>query len=220
MAKLPIGILGPVSGKVGNVVGGSWRGIDYLRSMPANVTNPRTEAQLSQRGKFVLMVRFLQPVLEYVRIGFKPHARQMSTYNAAMSYNMRNALEGTFPDYTIRYEDVLLSRGNLRPVSNLTLAEPNALELQVNWDDNSTMANALSTDRVMLLVYNLEERDAFFDLNAGTRGDGQSLITLPPNYSGKEVHVWLSLTNLPGMILAGDKNSMSNSVYAGSITLS
>lgn len=220
MAKLPIGILGPVSGKVGNVVGGSWRGIDYLRSMPANVTNPRTEAQLSQRGKFVLMVRFLQPVLEYVRIGFKPYAQKMSTYNAAMSYNMRNALEGKFPDYTIRYEDVLLSRGNLRPVSNLTLAEPNALELQVNWDDNSGMMSASSTDRIMLLVYNLEDRDAFFDLNAGTRGDGQSVITLPSNYSGKEVHVWLSLTNLPGMILAGDKNSMSNSAYAGSITLS
>lgn len=97
MARLPLGILGPVSGKVGNVVGGTWRGIDYLRAMPANVGNPRTEAQLNQRGRFVMMLRFLQPALEFVKVGFKPYAVKMSTYNAAMSYNLRNAMVGAFP---------------------------------------------------------------------------------------------------------------------------
>ena len=37
MATIKKGILGGVSGKVGNVVGGNWKGVDYLRSLPAEV---------------------------------------------------------------------------------------------------------------------------------------------------------------------------------------
>ena len=41
MAIISQGILGGISGKIGNVVGGSWKGIDYLRIMPASVANPK-----------------------------------------------------------------------------------------------------------------------------------------------------------------------------------
>ena len=51
MGKISQGILGGVSGKVGNVVGGSWKGIDYLKIMPASVANPQTPAQMDQRSK-------------------------------------------------------------------------------------------------------------------------------------------------------------------------
>jgi hypothetical protein len=34
MAKLNNGILGGISGKVGNIVGSSWRNIDTIRSNP------------------------------------------------------------------------------------------------------------------------------------------------------------------------------------------
>ncbi|MDD2265168.1 MAG: DUF6266 family protein, partial [Bacteroidales bacterium] len=47
MGTIKQGILGGFSGKVGNIVGASWRGIDYIRSMPASVRNPRTVAQVS-----------------------------------------------------------------------------------------------------------------------------------------------------------------------------
>ena len=39
MGVISQGILGGVSGKVGNVVGASWKGIDYLRIKPSNVAN-------------------------------------------------------------------------------------------------------------------------------------------------------------------------------------
>ncbi len=58
MGTISQGILGGVSGKVGNVVGGNWKGIDYLRIMPASVANPQTEAQMDQRSKFVTVLNF------------------------------------------------------------------------------------------------------------------------------------------------------------------
>jgi len=40
MGKINQGILGGFSGKVGNVIGGNWKGIDYMRVKPASVANP------------------------------------------------------------------------------------------------------------------------------------------------------------------------------------
>ena len=55
MGKINQGILGGFSGKVGNVIGGTWKGIDYMRVKPAHVTNPKTEGQVDQRSKFCTM---------------------------------------------------------------------------------------------------------------------------------------------------------------------
>ena len=54
MGTIKKGVLGGFSGKVGTVVGASWKGIDYIRSLPASVKNPRTEGQVTQRTKFCL----------------------------------------------------------------------------------------------------------------------------------------------------------------------
>lgn len=47
MGTIKKGILGGFSGKVGTVVGSSWKGIAYMRSLPQNMKNPRTEGQVS-----------------------------------------------------------------------------------------------------------------------------------------------------------------------------
>jgi hypothetical protein len=41
MEKIPKGILGGFSGKVGNVVGDNWKGIDSMRVKPSTVANPQ-----------------------------------------------------------------------------------------------------------------------------------------------------------------------------------
>ncbi|MDD4190768.1 MAG: DUF6266 family protein [Mangrovibacterium sp.] len=71
MGKISQGILGGVSGKVGNVVGGSWKGIDYLRVMPASVANPQTPAHMDQRSKFITVINFLQPIKDFIRVDSK-----------------------------------------------------------------------------------------------------------------------------------------------------
>ena len=57
MGKIAQGILGGLSGKVGNVIGGSWKGIDYIRIKPSSVANPRTVGQVNQRTKFTCHFR-------------------------------------------------------------------------------------------------------------------------------------------------------------------
>ena len=59
-------ILGGFSGKVGTVVGGSCKGIFYMRVLAQNVKNPRTDAQMNQRSNFALAMASLKPITNYV----------------------------------------------------------------------------------------------------------------------------------------------------------
>jgi len=103
MGKINQGILGGVSGQVGNVIGGTWKGIDYLRIKPSSVANPRTEGQVDQRSKFSTVLQFLQPMTDFLRVGFKLYANRMTQFNATMSYNLNNAVTGVYPNHMIDY---------------------------------------------------------------------------------------------------------------------
>ena len=142
MGKISQGILGGVSGKVGNVVGGSWKGIDYLRILPVSVANPRTPAQKDQRSKFLTVINFLEPIKDFIRVGFKNYAVKMTQFNSALSYNVKNAIAGTYPDYTIDYSNALVSRGGLAPAMDGSVNSTVAGIVTYEWNDNSGNGNA------------------------------------------------------------------------------
>lgn len=219
MATIYQGILGPVSGKVGNVVGATWRGIDYLRILPANVTNPRTPAQGRQRQAFLLVMRFLSPLLDFIRIGYRGFADGMSAYNAAMSYVLRNAVVGDFPDQVIDFGRVLVSRGNLRGVVAATASSPQSRTIQVEWEDNSELGGVSAHDTAIVVVYNGDKMDVSHKLEAGSRSQGQAIITLPSAYVGDTVQVYLAFTSASAYFSTGNRNSISDSVYAGQVVV-
>ena len=101
MGRIRKGILGGFSGKVGTVVGSSWKGIAYMRSLPLKVKNPRTQPQRMQRSKFALSLSLLQPMTAFLRTGWKLYAYKKSPFNAAMSYTINNAIIGIYPNYEI-----------------------------------------------------------------------------------------------------------------------
>ena len=46
MGKIKSGILGGFNGKVGSVIGASWKGISYMRGIAQSIKNPKTDAQV------------------------------------------------------------------------------------------------------------------------------------------------------------------------------
>ncbi len=71
MAKLKESVIGVLIGKIGQVVGTTWKGISVLRVLPASIANPQTDAQLTQRQKWAVTMRFLQPMSEFLQKTFK-----------------------------------------------------------------------------------------------------------------------------------------------------
>ena len=61
------GILGNFSGKVGTVIGSTWRGIWVMRGLTGREKGKPNPAQQQQQAKFSLMVKFLQPLSSLLR---------------------------------------------------------------------------------------------------------------------------------------------------------
>ncbi|MGQ7870911.1 DUF6266 family protein, partial [Sunxiuqinia sp. sy24] len=192
MAVINQGILGGFSGKVGTVIGGSWKGIDYMRSKPVSVANPRTPAQVDQRTKFVTVLNFLQPLTSFLRTGFKDYAVKMSAFNAAMSYTIQNAVSGTYPEYGIAYADALVSRGSLTGALNPSIQATIPGQIDFSWVDNSGTGTALATDKAMLVIYNSAKNQAVTINGGNTRTSGSQVVTVPATFSGDELSCYIA----------------------------
>ena len=59
MAKYLHGIAGPISGKIGPVVGSSWRGIPYLKGKYRKRTGRVSDAEKANRNKFAIAASWL-----------------------------------------------------------------------------------------------------------------------------------------------------------------
>ncbi|AND65190.1 hypothetical protein AX766_12745 [Flavobacterium covae] len=213
MGKIGRGILGGVSGKVANVVGSRWKGIDYIRAKPQSVANPRTLLQVNQRTKFALVLRFLQPNLNFIKIGYKNYAVKKSQFNSAMSYILNNAIIGVSPDFEIDYSLALLSRGNLTGALNPVFDLTTSGQVQFSWDDNSTDGNALPTDKVMVVAYNPIKGESVYLSGGATRADLSQTVIIPNSYAGDELQLFISFMN-------AEETQLSNSIYIGSGTAS
>ena len=211
MGKIAQGILGGLSGKVGNIVGGSWKGIDYIRIKPSSVANPRTEGQVNQRNKFTITLEYLQATKDFIKIGYKSFATKKTEFNAAMSYVLNNAVGGIAPNFTIDYSLALLSRGPLSGVLNPTTDLTTAGQVSFDWDDYSAEGNANVTDKAMVLVYNPSKKESISILDGADRTVGSQVVTIPNTYAGDTVELFMAF-------VSADGTQVSNSVYLGSGT--
>ena len=212
MGTIKKGILGGFSGKVGTVVGASWKGISYMRSLPQKVKNPRTELQLMQRAKFTLTLNFLKPMNGLLRTGWKMYAHRQSPINAAMSHTIANAITGTYPDYAIDASKVYVSRGSLAPAANAAATAAASRTVTFAWDDNSGSSAAKETDRALLAVVNPAKSEAVFDAAGAERTAGTQSVNLPADWLGETVETYIGF-------ISEDGREVANSVYLGSITV-
>ncbi len=178
MGTIKQGILGGFSGKVGTVVGSSWKGISYMRGQAQSVKNPRTAKQIAQRDRFALALSFIRPIQSFIKVGFKTYATHQSAFNATMSYTLKNAIKGTYPSFSIDYTKVIVSRGSLAKALNVQKLS-NIGEIAISWQDNSGTANALDTDFAMLLAYNESKDEAIYDMHSTYRGDEGTSLQYP-----------------------------------------
>lgn len=197
MGVIKRGILGGFSGKVANVVGGTWKGIDYIRSLPLSVANPNTAAQQAQRTKFSGVVDFASETLtSIVKPLWDRFAVKMSGYNHFIQSNIDNWAT-IFPDVAA---DFVMSRGSLTGVDNLDGEDGAAANLAlITWDDNSGTGTATATDEVYIIVMN--ENQGNFGVLSGTavRSDTSAIVTTPTDaVNGDILNVYVAFRTANG----------------------
>ena len=167
MGKIKQGILGGFSGKVGPVIGSSWKGKAIMRARALSVHNPNTDAQKEVRNKLTLVAKFISKVNNAVKIGFKNYAVGMTAQNAAVKLNLAEAVTGSGALLSLDWTKVKISRGELPNPKDPEAAASTGHKVTVSWTPNAGVTReALEGDHVMVVVYNATKKTALFDESA------------------------------------------------------
>ncbi|WP_339884661.1 DUF6266 family protein [Polaribacter vadi] len=195
MATMKQGILGGFSGKVGTVVGSTWRGKNVLRSAPKKSTKPASAAQQRQRDKFAGVLQFLTPLKEILTETFGSNRGSKSPFNNAMSYHMKEAVKQTAVSFTLEYSKVLIGKGGLCGVENPVVQMLPTHSLQISWDDNSTQGLAYPTDTFLIVAYAPSLQSFKYAMGDSFRETGQGVLSFQESFYGETVHLWATFLN-------------------------
>jgi hypothetical protein len=210
MGILTYGSLGPVKGKVGNLIVSSWKGKPYVKSLPAERKSPPSEKELSNRKKWAMAHEWLKPVTKFVREGFKGYTPTVEGFLAAKSYLLKNAFEGMAPDLTINPALVKVSSGELPLPENIQATLQGNDIVQLTWStEDITRINRY--DQVMLLAYDIEKRFSITTLTGQLRNTGVDTLKLSA-VRGRVYHLYAAF-------VAADRSMQSDSIYLGMVNM-
>ena len=191
------------SGRVGNIVTYQMYGKSYMRSLPGQYKDRKSEAQLAQRQKMKLINDFLSPYSDVIRMTFKNEAIGRSAFMAAKSYNMLNAVIGEYPDQTIDCSKALVSKGSV-PLPKQASAERHESDLLFKWtvDDQQS-----AFDTLMLIANQRGQYSTLFKQSGAERQDG-SFVWKADLSPQEKYDIWL--------VFRDDKErGFSNSLWLG-----
>lgn len=178
MGTIKQGILGGFSGKVGGVVGSSWKGIATMKAMPLSVANPQTAAQVNNRTQFKAVAQFASDLLtSLVKPLWDRWSIRMSGFNSFIRKN-KDAFD-TSGDIILA--DFVISQGILTGLVDLEYVKPsNGLTaFTFNWGSDVPSGKGAATDKVYILVYNKTQDNFIVDSGTVTRADETKIVNLP-----------------------------------------
>ncbi|HET6767049.1 MAG TPA: DUF6266 family protein [Chitinophagaceae bacterium] len=208
MARLNNSIYGAISGKLGPVIGATWKGQPYLRTRPRKRGKKRGVVEKQNQNKFSKAHYWLQPLLPYVRMGFHGYSPTVEGFNAAKSFCLKHAFTGEADKQKIDPSRVQLSYGDLPLPSNIKMKRSGDYFLEFSWDKKYNGGN--NYDQAMLVAYDGETGQNEMQLTGQFRLSGLDRLELPP-FKKQNYHVYIAF-------IAHDRSRQSNSLYLGKIS--
>jgi hypothetical protein len=211
MATIKNGIHGAFSGKVGKVVGYVSKGQAIMRTQGKRTTQP-TAKELLNREKFAASQKWLKPLTDFLRVGFKDYQPTYEGFVAAKSYNHKHALQCTEENkFFINPALALVSYGQQPLPIEVSVDCREGQELFFKW---STEDPYEYNDHVMVVAYDTdsEEVHARYRTSIGLRKDGSAVFKLEESEKGRGFHVYIAF-------VSDDRKSRTNSKYLGKLTI-
>lgn len=210
MATIKNGIHGAFSGKVGKIVGYVRKGQAIIRTQGERTTPP-TQKELLNREKFAISQKWLSPLIDFLRIGFKDYQPTYEGFLAAKSYNQKNAMncdenDKFFIDPTL----ALLSFGNQQLPLTANAQTNKDQEIIFKW---STEGVYEYNDQAMVVAYDIENAKVIYNPGIARRQTGTAILKLATTDVKKTYHVYLAF-------ISDNRTSKSNSMYLGSLQIS
>ncbi len=87
----------------------------------------------------------------------------------------------------------MVTRGNLIVAVGGAAISPSAATVDVTWTDNSGSGSAMATDKALILLFNATRGESVFTTAGPERSAGPESISVPSEYTGENVEVFLGV---------------------------
>lgn len=188
MGRILQGILGGFSGKVGPVVGGTWKGIAYMKSyvIPAN---PQTVAQTAHRTKFKNFVASVKSILPTIVNNYwEMMDSGMSGFNSFVKRNFQSVSSTGILSGTTK-----ITQGDLESstIAGCVYTQNNG-ELEVSWNGVPS-GNGLASDEVIIVCFHADTNEllALSDGDA-IRSEESYVLNVPSGLTVGKVRAYVS----------------------------
>jgi hypothetical protein len=180
---------GSIKGKIGQLVGSSWRGKEYIKTFTPP-SNPNTEGQAAVRTVFQHTAHIAKAIYEPVLKPYtfpKPH--KLTAYNRVIQIN-----KAMFHELTWNPKKLQILTGDLKP------EKPDRVEwgagtydMEVYWTPDTTQQEGKDDIAIAIAHYEGNETTAY---GLATRKDGLIEIDVSvfgPGFKGDEENVYVYL---------------------------
>lgn len=190
MAQIKSIVFGTISGKVGDTVANVLKDGTNIIKVYRPASNPNTEKQQAQRLKFGL----INKEISYMRELFKVTFDSTGGVNKVISSAMRDAIVGTFPDFTFDYTQLKISTGTVEKIAYVNAALTEGSTARLTWGIEVFLGIS-PLDKVNVVLANPVKRKVILAKAIATRGKGQCEVAFPEEWAEDGIHCWVYLTS-------------------------
>jgi hypothetical protein len=209
MGQAKNGILGPVTGKVSNLIWYKLQDKNVVRVAGKRYA-ALTSGEKLNTSKMKVLMAFFKSIKPFLKGGFSIQAklRGINYHNMATSYNRKNAITLVNGKPEIDYANVLLSMGEgIEPQQASIHQNEQGIKFFWAWDMHDYEA---AEDQVMMLAYMPSLNYAVFETAGAKRKTGEDFLPLLPTHLQEPMEIYMAFTSK-------DRKIVSNSVYLGRI---
>lgn len=164
--------------------------------------------QLIIQQRFTQARLFLNPLNTLIQSGFSACKKPKTALGEAMSFLIRNAMVGEYPDIHVDPALAKLSQGSLSSQSIDTIHRDKDT-VTLTWIFAPSRINDIKwDDELILCAYDVENSNAAINEDKVLRQDEKMELALPSILHGRPVHLYL-------VVHDRDKKSFSRSQYLG-----
>lgn len=182
------GLLGPYSGRIGDLVIYQRKGQTIVRTRSTRKQKPQSPKQQQASERFSLVMHWMKAIKPFINIGFRDAASEgRSAYNQAMSENLNrlhaapnpNELQWLLPSYGTRASALEIAMQQQGETASITWGSPTPLATYN--DDDVAIVMAVNTTTLSTNGLATSTR----------RGQHHTSITLPRAESGEKILVYI-----------------------------
>jgi hypothetical protein len=177
MAKIYRGIFNAIKGKIGNLIGYTWKGISVIRIRPVKYHDAKTPPQRKQRAAFAACSRLACSILKKIIWPiWNPMAEKMSGYNLFISENTKNFdKSGKIADHSA----MIFSLGDLSFPKDISaeIIPDSDNSIRIDWSDEPGKP-VDSPDDQLLMVTIIDSKVSLVDDNTFSRCKRQAIVKL------------------------------------------